>query len=97
MSSVYGAAAVRQTAPKAYNINPVIPVWAPIHEIQGKKTTSPPLKSIADLQRGIIIDPPSASISFKCAPDPFAEGNKSVVYHGYDVTNKRKIVLKKYK
>ena len=97
MGSVYGAAAARQATLKAYTVNPVIPEWGPILETQGKKTSSSSFQSMADLQKGIKIDPPSVDISFKCAPDPFAEGNKYVVYHGYDVTDKRKIVLKKYK
>ena len=97
MGSVYGAAAARQAAMKTYTINAIIPEWGTIAETHGKKTSSPPFRSMADLQKGIQINPPAASFSFKCAPDPFAEGNECVVYHGYDVTGKRKIVLKKYK
>ena len=97
MGSVYGAAAARQAALKAYTINPVIPEWGPIPETYGKKTSSPPFRSMADLQKGIKIDPPATNISFKCAPDPFAEGEECIVCHGYDATGKRKIVLKKYK
>lgn len=97
MGSVYGAAAARNAAMKAYTINQTIPEWGLIPELQGKKTASPPFRSMADLQKGIKIDPPATNVSFKCAPDPFAEGNECVVYHGYDVTGKRKVVLKKYK
>ena len=97
MGSVFGAAAARQAAVKTYTINQVIPEWGPILELQGKKTSSPPVRSMADLQKGIKIDPPAISISFKCAPDPFAEGEECIVYHGYDVSGKRKVVLKKYK
>ena len=94
MGSIYGAAAARQAALKKYTINQVIPEWGFIPEAQGKKTSAPPFLSMADLQKGIKIDPPATNISFKCASDPFAEGNECVVYHGYDVTGKRKIVLK---
>jgi len=97
MGSIYGAAAVRNAKMKSYQLNQVIPEWGTITETQGKKTPSPPLKSMADLQKGLKIDPPATNISFKCAPDPFAEGEECIVYHGYDVTGKRKIVLKKYK
>ena len=97
MGSIYGTAAARQAALKKYTINQVIPEWGIIPEVQGKKSSAPPFLSMADLQKGIKFDPPATNISFKCAPDPFVEGNKCVVYHGYDVTDKRIIVLKKYK
>jgi len=97
MSSVYAAEAARKAKLKAYSLNPRIPEWGTISELQGKKTSTPAQKSMEDLQKGFEINPPSINISFKCAPDPFAEGEECVVYHGYDVTGKRKIVLKKYK
>ena len=97
MGSVYGAEAARKAKLKAYNLNPNVPEWGPISELQGKKTSAPPHKSMEDLQKGLTINPPSVNISFKCAPDPFAEGEECLVYHGYDVTGKRKVVLKKYK
>ena len=96
MGSVFGAAAARQAAVKTYTINQVIPEWGPIPEMHGKKTSSPPIRSMADLQKGIKIDSPAISISFKCAPDPFAEGEECIVYHGH-VSGKGKVVLKKYK
>ncbi|XP_065894435.1 alpha-protein kinase vwkA-like isoform X1 [Dysidea avara] len=97
MGSIYGAEAARKAKQKSYNLNPNIPEWGPMPELQGKKTSAPPHKSMEDLQKGLTINPPSVNISFKCAPDPFAEGEECLVYHGYDVTGKRKVVLKKYK
>ena len=78
MGSIYGAAVARQAALKKYTINQVIPEWGFIPEAQGKKTAAPPFLSMADLQKGIKIDPPPNNISFKCAPDPFSEGNAGV-------------------
>ena len=97
MGSVYGAEAVRKAALKSYSLDPNIPEWRPISEIQGIKSSPPPHKIMEDLQKGFTIDPPSINITFKIASDPFAEGEKCLVYHGFDVTGDRKIVLKKYK
>jgi len=97
MGSIYGAEAARKAKLKAYKLNATIPDWGCISEVQGKKTSAPPHKSMEDLQKGLTINPPSISISFKCAPDPFAEGEECLVYHGYDITGNKKVVLKKYK
>ena len=97
MNSVYGAEVARKATLKSYKLNPDIPEWGSISAITGNKTSTPPFKSMEDLQNGLKLDAPATNISFKCAPDPFAEGEECLVYHGYDVTSKRKIVLKKYK
>lgn len=97
MNSVYGTEVARKATLKSYKLNPDIPEWGTIGAITGNKTLSPPFKSMEDLQNGLKLDAPATNISFKCAPDPFAEGEECLVYHGYDVTGKRKVVLKKYK
>ena len=97
MGSVYGVTAAKSATVKAYTLDQTIPQWDSIRGIKGKKTSLPSPRSIADLQKELKIDPPSIEISFKCAPNPFSEGNKYIMYRGYDVTSKRNIVLKKYK
>ena len=96
-NSVYGAEIKRRHDMKPYELDVNCPEWGNIAHIKGKKTASLPMKTIDDLRKGLTFDPPAIEISFKCAPRPFAEGGECIVYHGYDVTGKRNIVLKKYK
>jgi len=54
--------------------------------------------TLSDLQKNISqLDPPIVDVCFKIAQDPFTEGTESHVYHGYDVGNRRSIVLKRFK
>lgn len=49
------------------------------------------------LQEGIQHEPPSVPFCFKCAPNPFTEGEESAVFHAYDVNSKRHVVLKQFR
>ena len=97
MNSVYGAEITRRSKMKPCKVDTNCPDWDPIAEMKGKRTTSLPIKSMEDLQGGLVVEPPATDICFKCAPYPFAEGEECLVYHGYDVTRTKKVVLKKYK
>ena len=96
-NSVYGAEIKRRRDMKPYKLDVNCPEWDTIVPLIGKKAISPPLKTIDDLRKGLTLDPPAIDISFKSTPRPFAEGGECIVYHGYDVTGKRNVVLKKYK
>ena len=61
------------------------------------KTPPPGPKRLIDLQDKLELEGPAVNIHFKVAPNPFAEGKESLVYHGYDYTNKRAVVFKQYK
>lgn len=98
-ASIYGSEAAKKARMRAYKLDPLIPDWnsTSLFETYAKKTPAIGLKSLPDLQNGLDIEPPSIPITFKCAPNPFAEGEECLVYHAYDVTTKKAIVLKKYK
>lgn len=55
--------------------------------------------SLSDLQKigSELLEAPSVAVCFKIAPGPFEQGTESHVYHGYDVYNKRAIVIKQHK
>lgn len=93
-------AAAKRTAVRKVTMNSTIPNWSStaIIERYGKKTPPPGIKNLSDLQdTGKQLESPSVNVCFKIAPNPFAEGSESHVYHGYDVSNKRSIVLKQHK
>ena len=95
-ASVTGTAAARV---KKYKLDPIIPDWKSTSQIEiyGQKSPAVGIKSLNDLQTGLTLEQPSIPITFKCAPNPFADGTECLVYHGYDFTSRRAIVLKKYK
>ena len=74
-----------------------IPIWDSLPIRRGLKT--PPLgpKSLQNLQDGLKLDGPSVPIAIKIAPNPFADGEESYIYRGYDTRNNRQVVLKKFK
>ncbi len=97
--SLTGTAA-KKAAVRECTLDSNEPNWSSttIIEQYGKKTVPVPNKGFADLQeKGLLIKPPQVDVCFKVAPNPFAEGTESHVYYGYDVRNKRKIILKKHK
>ncbi len=97
--SLTGTAA-KKAAVRECTLDSNEPYWSSttIIEQYGKKTVPVPNKGFADLQeKGLLIKPPQVDVCFKVAPNPFAEGTESHVYYGYDVRNKRKIILKKHK
>lgn len=98
-ASIYGSEAAKKARMRAYKLDSTIPDWnsTSLFENYGKKTPAVGIKSLHDLQKDLSLEPPSIPITFKCAPNPFAEGEECLVYHAYDLTSKRAIVLKKYK
>ena len=97
MNSVYAAEITRRAVMKPYTLNSNYPEWGLVAETKGKTTAILPVKSMKDLQMGLVVEPPAIDICFKCAPNPFTEGEECLVYYGYDVTRKKKVVLKRYK
>jgi hypothetical protein len=73
------------------------PNWATISEQHGIKTPPSGPKSLQNLQDGFKPEKPSVSFSVKVAPNPFSDGEESLVYRGYDTRNRRQVVLKKMK
>lgn len=98
-ASIYGSEAAKKARMRAYKLDSIIPDWnsTSLIENYAKKTPAIGIKSLPDLQSGVDLEPPSIPITFKCAPNPFAEGEECLVYHAYDVAAKKAIVLKKYK
>ena len=98
-ASIYGSESAKKAKMRKYKINTVIPDWhsTSLFESYGQKTPAVGVKSLLDLQAGLSLEQPSIPITFKCAPDPFAEGTECLVYHGFDFTNRRAVVLKKFK
>ena len=98
-ASVYGSESAKKARLRSYKLDPAIPDWnsSSIFEQYGKKTPAPGIKSMQDLQQELNFEPPSVPITLKCAPNPFAEGEECLVYHAFDLTSKRAVVLKKYK
>ncbi len=95
-----GKAAAKLAAVRKCTFDPNEPSWfsTTIIEQYGKKTTPVSNKGLTDLQeKGLVIEPPQVDVCFKIAPNPFTEGTESHVYYGYDVRNRRKIILKKHK
>ena len=98
-ASIYGSETAKKARVRKYKLDPLLPDWSStsLIEVYGKKTPAVGVRSLQDLQKGLEIEPPSLPITFKCASNPFAEGTECLVYHGYDLTAKKAIVLKKYK
>ena len=98
-ASIYGSQAAKNARLRKYKIDSTIPEWhsTSLIENYGQKTPAVGIKSLYDLQAGLLPEQPTIPVTFKCAPNPFAEGSECLVYHGYDLTNKRAMVLKKYK
>ena len=95
-----GTAAAKLAAVRRSTFDTNIPNWSStaIIETYGKKTPPVAINQLSDLQtKGSAIDPPSVDVCFKVAPNPFTEGTESHIYHGYDVSNRRNIILKKHK
>ena len=91
--------AAKRARMRAYKLDSTIPDWnsTALIETYGKKTPAVGMKSLHDLQMGLDLESPSLPITFKCAPNPFSEGTECLVYHGFDLTTKKAVVLKKYK
>ena len=96
-ASIIGTAFAMRAPLRTYKLDPIIPNWRLISQTEGEKSPAIGIKSLPDLQAGLTLTPPSIPITFKCAPNPFAEGSECIVYHGYDLTSKRAIALKRYK
>ena len=97
--SVYGSAAAKKASIRRFTIDTTVPNWTSVAIIDqyGKKTPPPGPKRLADLQTRLELEGPSVNIHFKIAPNPFADGKESLVYHGYDYTNGRRVVFKQFK
>ena len=97
--SVYGSAAAKKAAIRKFTLSTAIPDWSSVAIIDqyGKKTPPPGRNRLIDLQEKLVLERPAVSIHFKVAPNPFAEGKESLVYHGYDYINRRAVVFKQYK
>ena len=97
-ASIFGSESSKKRNRK-YTLNSTIPDWhsTAIIEQYGKKTPPPGPKSLCDLQEDLILEGPSVRVCFKCAPHPFAEGAECLVYHAFDFTNRRQVVLKQFK
>ena len=97
--SVYGSAAAKKAAIRKFTLNGTKPDWNSVAIIDqyGMKTPPPGPKRLIDLQERLVLEGPAVNIHFKVAPNPFAEGKESLVYHGYDHTNRRAVVFKQYK
>ena len=98
-ASISGSAAARVARVRQYKMEPIIPDWksTALIETYGRKTPAVGMKSLQDLQKGVNIEQPSIPITFKCAPNPFADGTECLVYHAYDFTSEKAVVLKRYK
>ncbi len=94
ISSVYASQAAKKASVRSYTLDASTPNWTSILEQRARKTPPPGPLSLHHLQEGFKLEPPMVDMSFKCAPNPFAEGEESIVFRGYDMTNKRDIVLK---
>ena len=97
-ASIFASESVKKRNRK-YTLDSAVPNWhsTSIIEQYGKKTPPPGPKSLHDLQGGLVLEDPSVNVCFKCAPHPFAEGAESLVYHAFDFTNRRPVVLKQFK
>ena len=99
-ASVYGNEALKQGAVRSFTLDLTLPDWNHVSIIQQTaiKTPPPPVTMLADLQvADPVLEKPSVPFTFKIALNPFAEGSECLVYHASDLTNFRRIVLKKYK
>ena len=96
---MYGSAAAKKAAIRKFTLSVAVPNWSSVAIIDqyGKKTPPPGPKKLIDLQNKLVLERPTVNIHFKVAPNPFAEGKESLVYHGYDYTNQRAMVFKQYK
>ena len=98
-ASIYGSESAKKAKMRKYKINTVIPDWHSMSpfESYGQKIPAVGVKSLQNLQAGQSLEQPSIPITFKCVPYLFAEGTESLVYHGFDFTSRRAVVLKKFK
>ena len=98
-SSIFGSEAAKKARLRSFKLDPAIPDWnsPAIIEKYGKKTTPLGIRSMRDLQHELAFDHPSLPITLKVAPHPFADGEEFLVYHSYDLSSKKAVVLKKYK
>ncbi len=95
-----GTAAAKLATVRKCTFDPIEPDWSStsIIEQYGRKTAPVPNKGLANLQeKGLAIEPPQVDICFKIAQNPFTEGTESHIYYGYDIRNRRKIILKQHK
>ena len=97
-ASVFASEA-KKIAFRKYALDSTIPNWSScsILEQYGKKTPAPGQPTLRRLQEGMKHEPPSVPFSFKCAPNPFTEGEESAVFHAYDINSKRHVVLKQFR
>ena len=98
-ASIFGSEAAKKARVRAFKLDPAIPDWnlPAIIEKYGKKTTPLGIRSMNDLQQELTFDRPSLPITLKIAPNPFADGEEFLVYHSFDLSAKKAVVLKKYK
>lgn len=97
---MYGNEALKQGDAQSFTLDLTLPDWNHPSIVQqtALKTPPPPVTMLADLQKGdLILEKPSVPFTFKIALNPFAEGSECLVYHASDLTNFRRIVMKKYK
>lgn len=93
-SSVYASKAAKKASVRSYTLDPSAPNWSSVPEQRARKTPPPGQLTLHHLQEGIKLEEPVVHTSLKCALRPFAEGEESIVFRGYDLTNRRDVVLK---
>lgn len=96
-ASVFAKEAMKKSCSAISTFDTTTPIWANLPEKRGVKTPPPGPKSLQNLQDGLKLDRPSVPIAIKIAPNPFADGEESYIYRGYDTRNNRQVVLKKFK
>ena len=71
--------------------------WSSISEKQATKTPVVGTKTVQDLQGGLKLSPPSVRCTLKMAPNPFTDGEESVVFKGLDTGRNSQTTLKQLK
>jgi hypothetical protein len=97
---VYGTAALKAAAVQEFRLDPKVPDWnTPTIILQSAKKTPPSsVMRLSHLQENeLILENPSEVFAFKIAPNPFAEGSECLVYHGSDLVDFQRVVLKRFK
>lgn len=95
--TIFASEAARRAKVRCYTIDPSVPAWPSQPQLHCLKTLPISTSGISSLQKGFVIPEPSMTVSIQCAPNPFEEGEECLAYHGYDVSNQRRLVLKQFK
>ena len=96
-ASILAEEVSKKASIRDYTVVKSTPNWSALPTRDGKKTAPIGPASLIDLQQGISIQPPSVPFQFKCAANPFEDGEEGLVFQAYDVRSNRNIVLKQFK